>query len=475
MARFRGADVNVAESDPLLQVFAAQKAGNARRRLDFGLAERRKALGALGAAIKRHEGELTRAMSQDFGKPAHEVLLTEFLPAYVELGHARRHLRRWMRPKRVYPGLVTLGTSGRIVAQPRGTCLIIGTWNYPLLMVIGPLISCLAAGNSAIIKPSELAPATSALVARLVSETFPPELVFVAEGGPEVAQKLLALPFDHIFFTGSAKIGQIVMAAAAKTLASVTLEMGGKCPTVIGPDADLARAARWIAFGKFSNAGQTCIAPDHIFVHETVREPFVAALRAEIGRTYMSGRDAQHMARVINAAHASRLAALLSDAVAKGARVILGGSPDGTRFPPTLIEAVTPEMTIDQQEIFGPILPIIGFDDLSQVIDQIDSRPPPLSLYVFSRDKGFVARLVDATRSGHVGVNLTNLQFSHVGLPFGGVNQSGLGAAHGVHGFWAFSHQRGVLVNRFSSLPLLMPPVSWLGRRLVPWIRRIIG
>jgi len=244
---------------------------------------------------------------------------------------------------------------------------------------------------------------------------------------------------------------------------------------VIGPGADLAQAARWMAFGKFSNAGQTCVAPDHLYVHNSVRAPFIAALRAEIARTYGSDPDGAHMARIINDRHASRLSGLLSDAQARGARVILGGEPSGTRFPPTLIEAVTPEMAIDQQEIFGPILPVFGFDDLDEVIGRINARPKPLSLYVFSRDRGYVRRIMRATSSGNVGVNLTIVQFSHSGLPFGGVNQSGIGSAHGVHGFRAFSHERAVLVNRASPLPVVLPRLGGLGRRIMPLVRRLIG
>ncbi|MBQ1202683.1 MAG: aldehyde dehydrogenase family protein, partial [Loktanella sp.] len=241
--------------------FACQKDGMVKRRRAFGLAERRAALDTLAQAIRQNEAALIAAMAADFGKPEAEVILTELVPVMQEIRHASRHLRRWMGPRRVAPTLASFGTKARVRSEARGVCLIIAPWNYPFSLAIGPLVSALAAGNSAIIKPSEMTPATSAVVARLIRDAFPAELVTVIEGGVGASEALLALPFDHIFFTGSPAVGKIVMAAAAKTLASVTLELGGKSPTIIGPDADIKQAAAWISFGKFANAGQTCIAP----------------------------------------------------------------------------------------------------------------------------------------------------------------------------------------------------------------------
>lgn len=455
--------------------FARQAEGVVTRRRAFGLAERRAALAQLAEAIRRNEAALIAAMAEDFGKPEAEVILTEIVPVMQEIHHARRHLWRWMCPRRVWPTLSALGTSARIRPEARGVCLIIAPWNYPFCLALGPLVAALAAGNSAIIKPSELTPATSALIARLVAETFAPELVSVIEGGVEASTALLALPFDHIFFTGSPAVGKIVMAAAAKTLASVTLELGGKSPTIIGPDADLKAAARWISFGKFANAGQTCIAPDHVFVHHSVKEGFVAALRAQIARTYGAGAASPHLARIVNTQHADRLAGLLSDAVAKGARVTLDGTAQGRDIGPTLIEALTPEMTIDSEEIFGPILPILPYDDLETVLERINAAPKPLALYIFDRKRAFADRIIGATSSGSVGVNLTVAQFSHTGLPFGGVNTSGIGAAHGVFGFRAFSHERAILTNRFSALPLIFPPYTGRVTRLIGVIKRVLG
>lgn len=462
-------------TDKVLAAFSTQVAGLAARRRAFGLVERRQALSRLAAAIRRNEAALIAAMADDFGKPEAEVVLTEILPVLQEIRHASRHLRRWMRPRRVAPTLATFGTSARIRPEARGTCLIVAPWNYPFCLALGPLVSALAAGNSAIIKPSEMTPATSALIARLVAETFPPDLVSVVEGGVEVSTALLALPFDHIFFTGSPAVGKIVMAAAARTLASVTLELGGKSPTVIGPDADLKAAARWIAFGKFANAGQTCIAPDHVFVHHTVKERFVAELRDRIARTYGAGAKSPHLAQIVNPHHAERLSGLLEDALAKGARMTLDGAAQGRHMGPTLIEAITPEMAIDREEIFGPILPILPYDDLDAVIGRINAAPKPLALYIFDGTRAFADRIIAATSSGSVGVNLTVAQFSHTGLPFGGVNTSGMGAAHGHFGFRAFSHERAILTNRFSALPLIFPPYTARVKRLIGLITRVLG
>ena len=463
------------DDDLIDTVFASQRAGIGTRRLEFGLKSRRDALTRLLAAVRQNEDALVQALASDFGKPEVEVIVTELLPVIQEIRHALRHVRGWMRPRRIAPTLVTLGTAARIRPEARGVCLIIAPWNYPFSLALGPLVAALAAGNSVIIKPSEMTPATSALIARIVNETFPPDLVAVVEGGVQTSQRLLALPFDHIFFTGSPAVGKIVMEAAARSLASVTLELGGKSPAIIGPDANIKQAAAWVAFGKFANAGQTCIAPDHVFVHRDVQQAFTTELRARIKRSYGDGADSPHLTQIVNDHHAERLSALLGDALAKGAQVTLESGGRGRRMGPTLIEALTPEMQIDQQEIFGPILPIIPYTDLDEVTAIINARPKPLSLYIFDKHPARIDRIIAATSSGSVGVNLTMIQFTHNGLPFGGVNSSGLGAAHGIHGFQAFSHQRAILANRFSALSLIFPPYTQTVKRLVGLIKRVLG
>jgi aldehyde dehydrogenase (NAD+) len=456
-------------------LFTAMKAGNDARRQGFGLAERRTALDRLADAVRRNERAIVAALQADLGRPEAETILTDYLPVLQEIAHARRSLRRWMRPRRVWPTLITFGASARIEPQPRGTCLIIAPWNFPFQLALGPLVSCLAAGNAAIVKPSEMTPATSALVARIIAETFPPELVAVVEGDKAVAEELLSLPFDHIFFTGSPAVGRIVMAAAARHLASVTLELGGKSPVIVGPDADLKQAANWITFGKFVNAGQTCIAPDHLYVHASVKDAFVSALRARIARAYGTGEASPHLARIVSPAHAARLAALVSDALDKGATAIAAGGQSGQAIGPHLIEGTTPDMRLSSEEIFGPILPVLTYDEVDNVIDRINAQDKPLALYVFDRNRARVEEIIRRTSSGAVGINLTLLHYTHLNLPFGGVNSSGIGAAHGEAGFRAFSHDRAVMRNRFLLLPLVFAPYGPRAMRLIGLIKRVFG
>ena len=456
-------------------LFSTMKAGNDARRNDFGLAERRAALGRLADAVRQNESAIVAALQADLGRPEAETILTDYLPVLQEIAHARRALRRWIRPRLVWPTLITFGSSARIEPQPRGTCLIIAPWNFPFQLALGPLASCLAAGNAAILKPSEMTPATSALVARIIAGTFPPELVTVVEGDKAVAEELLALPFDHIFFTGSPAVGRIVMAAAAKHLASVTLELGGKSPVIVGPDADLKQAADWITFGKFVNAGQTCIAPDHLYVHASVKDAFLTALRARIARAYGTGEVSPHLARIVSPAHAARLAALIADALDKGATATVAGGQSGQAIGPHLIEGTTPDMRLSREEIFGPILPVLTYDETDHVIDRINAGDKPLALYIFDRNRARVEEITRRTTSGAVGINLTLLHYSHPNLPFGGVNTSGIGAAHGEAGFRTFSHERAVLRNRFLLLPLVFAPYGPRAMRLIGLIKRIFG
>ncbi len=458
--------------------FERVKAGEAGRPAGPDRAAREAALVALARAIRAEEPAILAALAADLGKPAVETRLTEILPVLAEIRHARRHLRGWMRVRRVRPTLAMLGTRAAIRPEPKGTALIIAPWNYPLSLALGPLVSALAAGCGAVIKPSELAPATSALIARIVASALPADLVSVAEGGVETSTELLALPFDHIFFTGSPEVGRIVMAAAAKTLASVTLELGGKSPVIIGPGADMKRAARMIAWGKFANAGQTCIAPDHVFVPRAWEERFLAELRGQIAAMYGARPEASRsFARIVNARHFARLKGLINGALAGGATLAAGGAmEEETRFiAPTVLTRTAPEMGVEREEIFGPVLPVIAYDDLSEVLDRIGAGEKPLALYVFERDRALIERITRETRSGAVGINVTLAHYLHLGLPFGGIGTSGLGAAHGLWGFRAFSHEKPVLEDRFSALGLLMPPYSGAKARLARLVQRLVG
>ena len=457
-------------------LFAAQAAQTAARRLTFDRAARLAALDRLRRTILARERDIIAALFADLGKPEVEVRLTEIMPVLQEIGHARRHLRRWMRPRWVAPTLLMAGTSARVVPQARGTALIIAPWNFPFQLALGPLVSALAAGCSAILKPSELTPATTEIIAQIVAECFAPDFVAVVTGGVEEATALLALPFDHIFFTGSPAVGRVVMAAAAKTLASVTLELGGKSPVVVGADADVAKAARWIAWGRFMNAGQTCVAPDHVFVHASVAPALEAALRDRI--TAMYGPDpvaSPALARIVDARNLDRVTGLVASATAAGAKVASGGAVLAAerKVDPTVLTGTTADMDISREEIFGPVLPLIPFDDLSLVLDRINAAPHPLALYVFGGAE-LADRVTRSTISGSVGVNLTVLPFIHANLPFGGVGMSGMGSAHGYAGFAAFSHMRPVLRNRFLPMALLFPPYSGRVTRLARWVQRLV-
>jgi len=456
-------------------LFATMKAGNDARRRRFGLAERRAALDRLADVVRRNEAAIVAALQADLGRPEAEAVLMDYLNILQEIRHARRRLRAWMKPRRVWPTLATFGASARIEPQPRGTCLIIAPWNLPFHLALGPLASCLAAGNAAIVKPSELTPASSTLIARMIAECFPPDLVAVVEGDKAEAEALLALPFDHIFFTGSPAVGRIVMAAAAKTLASVTLELGGKSPVIVGPGANLKQAADWITFGKFLNAGQNCISPDHLYVHASVKDAFLEVLRERIARAYGGGEASPHLTRIVSPSHAARLSALIADGMAKGAVPLLAAGQSGQAVGPHLVEGTTPDMRLSQEEIFGPILPVLAYDRIDEVIEAINAQDKPLALYIFDRDHTRVEEITRRTTSGAVGVNLTLVHYTHLNLPFGGVNTSGIGAAHGQAGFRAFSHERAVMRNRFLLLPLIFPPYSPRVMRLIDLIKRVLG
>jgi aldehyde dehydrogenase (NAD+) len=468
-------------------VIDALFAGQAARALALrksSAAERSARLARLLDALMARREAFAAAFAKDLGKPAVEVDLTELLPVIDDIRHAQKHLKRWMRPQRVAPTLVTLGTKARIVYQPRGRCLIIGPWNYPVSTLVGPLVSAVAAGNTAILKPSEFTPNVNAVIGEIVAEVFEPAEVAMVEGAIETSTHLLALPFEHVFFTGSPAVGKVVMAAAAKHLASVTLELGGKSPVVVDASADLRHAAEHVMWGKLVNAGQTCVAPDHLYVHRSVMDRFVALCREVLAERF--GADAaavaasESLGRMVHSRHAQRVVALVDDAVAQGARVLAGGAHDAQRryVAPTLLAEVPDAARIAQEEIFGPVLPIAPFDSLDDVIARINAAPKPLALYLWSRDAGAVEQLRSETSSGSFCVNLCLQQYAHQNLPFGGVNNSGIGNAHGFFGFKAFSHERAVLAGGpFSALKLLFPPYTpgkvKLSQRMVAAIRRL--
>ena len=436
-------------------------------------AERRARLSKLLEAILARRDAILEAAHKDLGKHPTETNLTEVLPLVGELKHSRSNLRRWMRPHPVGPTLATLGTSSRVVYQPKGRCLIISPWNYPLSLALGPLVSAVAAGNTVILKPSEFTPHTNRVVKDIIAAVFPEQEVAVVEGDAQAATALLTLPFDHIFFTGSPAVGKKVMAAAANNLASVTLELGGKSPVIVDASADLRGAAEHIIWGKMVNAGQTCIAPDYVYVHREVADCFVELCRSIIAGRYGADdaaiRNSPDFPRMIHRRHAERVARLVDEAVRAGSQVAFGGGSDAdARFvAPTLLRDVPAAAQIRKEEIFGPVLPVLTYDSLDTVIAEINAAPKPLALYVWTRDEQTVQALQTNTSSGSLCVNLCLQQFAQHNLPFGGVNNSGLGNAHGFFGFKAFSHERAVMTaGPLSALKLLFPPYDAQKRRL---------
>ena len=436
---------------------------------------RRSRLNLLEQAIERHHRQLRKALEADLHKPGPETDLSEILPVIAEIRHARRHLSEWMKPRKVDPVRLLPGTSAWIRHEPRGTCLIMAPWNYPVALTLGPLTCALAAGNTVMLKPSEFAPATAAVIAELVRETFSPAEVAVFPGDATLASALLDLPFDHIFFTGSPSTGRIVMAAAARHLTSITLELGGRSPAIVDATADLESAARTIAWGKWTNCGQTCIAPDHLFVEESIRERFVSALEHEITALYGTDcRTSPDYGRIINDRHFERLVGLLEDAIRRGAQQIGGPIVAGERLiPPTLLTGIRPGSAILENEIFGPILPILEFKNLDGPIAAINDQPKPLALYIFSRRQAAIDRIVHETSSGGVGINTTLLQFLHGNLPFGGIGGSGIGNSHGFFGFRTLSHERAILRDRLFLTRLLSPPYSRWVRKGIRALRKL--
>jgi aldehyde dehydrogenase (NAD+) len=428
----------------------------------------------LEEAVLANRDALYRALAEDLRKSEAEADFFEVLPVISAIRHARRNLPSWMKPQRAQPTMTMLGTRARIFYEPRGVALIISPWNYPISLSLGPLASAIGAGCPATLKPSEMSPACSTLMAKLIRDTFAPEEIAAFEGDAAVSTTLLELPFDHIFFTGSPVVGKVVMAAAAKHLASVTLELGGKSPVIVDQTADLPKAARSIAWGKFTNCGQTCIAPDHAYVHESLMPQFAGAMKDAIAKMYKNPAESEDYCRIINDRHFARICRLIDEALTRGARVLAGGERDEAQkfIAPTLVDGVNDDAAIMQEEIFGPVLPVLAYRDLSEPIAAINRRPKPLALYVFAKDQERAGRILQETSAGGSCVNATLLQFAHENLPFGGIGTSGTGNAHGFYGFRAFSHERAVLEDKFSLVPMLFPPYTRRVKQTIKWILR---
>ena len=429
-------------------------------------------LNRLAQLLNQHEEEVMAALAADLGKPAVEAYI-EFAAVRHELAHTRRHLASWMRPQRLNLPAWAQPASARVICEPLGCVLILGTWNYPFRMCLHPLVSALAAGNTAVLKPSEHAPRTAELIATLIPRHFAPETVQVVLGDGNVASALLEEGFDHIFFTGGQRVGSLVMAAAARQLTPVTLELGGKSPAIVLADADLEVTARRLAWGKGLNAGQACVAPDHLLVVPEVREPLVAAIKREFARLYGSDPLASpDLGAIVNNQRFAHLSSLLEGAAG---RVLAGGQSDPARrrISPTLIAVEDPDHDpLMQEELFGPLLPLVMVADLEEALQRIRQGAKPLALYLFSRSRSAQERLLATTSSGSVVFNDLVVQAGMVNVPFGGVGASGMGAYHGETGFRTFSHRRSVVERPFLfDLPFRYPPY---GNRL-GLLKRLLG
>lgn len=423
-------------------------------------------------AFRESEEKIYQSAADDFSKPQAEVDMSEIMAVLAELKHVRKNLKKWMKPVSVMPTASMIGTSSKIVKEPKGVTLVVSPWNYPFNLTFGPMIWSIAAGNTVIIKPSEMTPNMSAVIADIVERAFRPEEVSLFQGEADVASYLTALPFDHIFFTGSPAVGKHVMAAAAKNLTSVTLELGGKSPVIVDKSVNIKKAVQSIAWGKFSNNGQTCIAPDYLYVHESVKDQFVLELTACVEKQYGLGNNAKDngdYCKVVNTSHYNRINRLLEDAKSQGGKLITGGQIDdaGRFIAPTLIEGMASDSAIMEEEIFGPLLPVITFSNIEEVIDVVNSKPKPLALYIYSTDKRNIDKVLCETSAGDTCVNQTMMHFLHHNLPFGGVNNSGIGKSGGVWGFNAFTHERSVLNDKFSSASMLHPPYTPKVRKLI--------
>ncbi len=422
----------------------------------------------LKQAVVDAQEAIVNAVKADLGRPDFEAYIE--VAAIAEINYALKNLKSWVKPKKVPIGIEQLPASAQIYPEPLGVVLIMGTWNYPFQLMISPLTGAIAAGNCAVLKPSEIAAHTSKVIADIIEKTFDPAYIAIVEGGVEISQQLLEEKFDHIFFTGGTAIGKIVMQAAAKHLTPVTLELGGKSPCIVDSDVDLKYAAKRITWGKYLNSGQTCIAPDYLLVDRRIKSELLTEIKKCVEEFY--GDDPSQSpdyGRIISSRHFERLEPLLNDG-----EIVVGGQskPEEKYIAPTVMDRVSWESPVMQEEIFGPILPVLEYADLKEAIAQINARPKPLALYIFSKDKQKQQQVLQGTSSGGVCINDTVMHVSVSTLPFGGVGDSGIGTYHGKASFDTFSHYKSVLKKGFRFDPNWRYPPY---KNKVSLLKRIIG
>jgi coniferyl-aldehyde dehydrogenase len=436
------------------------------------------ALRALERALMKHKDRIARAISEDFGgRPAEETIALEMVPTLGEIRYAIANLDRWMQPRQVPVSWQFWPGRAQVLYQPLGVVGILSAWNYPLFLSFGPLAGALAAGNHVMLKPSELAPRTAEVLQSIATEIYPAEYVSVIPGEAETGADFSSLPFDHILYTGSARVGRLVMKAAAENLTPVTLELGGKSPALIHRDYRLRRAVERILAGKLYNAGQTCVAPDYVLLAEDRREQFIELTKEVTAHMYPRLVSNPDYTRIINERHYQRLAALVGDAKSRGAQAIeinpASETCDSSNrvFPPTLLVGGDDGMAAMQDEIFGPVLPVVLYRTMEEAVKYVNERPQPLAFYYFDENGGRVQEMLGQTFAGGVTVNDCIFHVGQCGLPFGGVGPSGMGRYHGFDGFETFSKKKAVfLQGRWSSLSLLRPPYGNMTRRVLKFI-----
>jgi len=440
--------------------------------------ERIAKLRRLKAAISRHREQLVEAMHREFRKPRMEVELSEIQLVFTELNYAIDHLPQWMKRKRVGTPLHLLGTRSEIWPEPKGVVLILAAWNYPFALLFAPLVAAIAAGNCVVLRGSERVPHTCEVAARILTETFSPDEVVLLRGNIDTARELVRLPFDHIFFTGTADVGREILSAAASNLTPVTLELGGKSPVIVDQSADIPIAAERIVWGKYFNGGQTCVAPDYLLVHQSRIEELIIAMREKIAAFYRKSDDnlqsSADLCRIIDKKNFDRLLGSLQDAIRRGARIEIGGMWDERELylSPTILSSASPDCLLMKEEIFGPILPILSFSKLEQAIDFVNVRPNPLALYVFARNEGAAEKILEQTSAGGSAINNVAMHLLNPNLPFGGTGWSGMGKYHGRYGFAVFSNERAVMKQgKFSPARWFYPPYARLYQGPMGWLR----
>lgn len=464
------ANTTIDEGLEIKEIFEKQRA-NENNIAKTSYKQRIKKLNRLMKCVLVHRQEIRDALHADFKKPPEEVDLTEIYTITKEVKFVRSKLHEWMGDHKVSTPLSLFGASSHIKYQPKGVCLIISPWNFPLQLTFGPLVSAIAAGNCVMLKPSENTPHTTDLMKKMIEKVFDRNEVAICKGGVSTAQTLLKLPFDHIFFTGSTTVGKIVMEAASKNLSSVTLELGGKSPTIVDKSANLKQAAKRISYGKFVNSGQICIAPDYVLVHQSKKEQLIDALKREIKNQF--GDDpinSKDYCEMVNDGHFKRVRSYLEEAVKAGASVISGGRMEESTnsIEPTIVVDADENSSLLSEEIFGPILPIVTFHEIEEAIDFVNDRENPLALYVYSQHDKVTKKIIAETKAGATCININDIHFYNSNLPFGGSGHSGIGKAHGWFGFEAFSNARAIFKQHVPGpIDLLAPPYKKWKQKLI--------